>query len=314
MPSFALQTSIGLIALLAASVAPAASIRFEEFGPFLVRSTAEGQLSSEMQELRANTLAELQVKYVAPAEHCSAVQIHYLLDGMERGVSGPVSPGKSSGYFDFGVVPAGEHIVALRAEGRPGGCNGGRLTSWGGSALVRTTVETDAGLDARAASFGSVIFYAASVNYSWGRRRQGIYVTADGDVYAFLYEPAQREWNPAPDAKGRIAVFDLQERFSHHPRWLLKLDERELKTRQAALASIQDAPHPTTSQGVRYDGGAEFLGAYRLDTASGSYVDVPICTRGGRLEEPQSRDASGLCNWLDSLLRLSYQPTTLEEK
>ena len=314
MRPFVLQTFIALVALLAASAAPAASIRFEEVGTFQVRSTAEGQLSSDMQELRAYTMAELQVKYVAPAEHCSPVQIHFVLDGMERGISGPVSPGKSSGYFDFGVVPAGEHVVGLRAEGLRGGCNGGRLTSWGGSAVVRTTVETDAGLDARAISFGPVIFYATSVNYSWGRRRQGIYVTADGDVYVFQYEPAQRDWNPAPDAKGRITVFDLQERFSHHPRWLLKLNERELRTREAAFASIQDAVHPTTSQGVRYDGDAEFRGVYRLDSASGRYVDVPICTRGGRLEEPPSQDVSGLCDWLGSLIRLSYQPITPEKK
>jgi hypothetical protein len=240
--------------------------------------------------------------------------MHFLLDGMERGVSQPVSPGKSSGYFDFGVVSAGEHVVGLRAEGLAEGCNTGRLVSWGGFAVVRTTAESDAGLDARAASLGAVIFYATSVNYSWGRRRQGIFITASGDVYAFLYEPAQRDWNPAPDAKGRIEVFDLQERFSHHPRWLLKLDEQELKKRQSALASIEDAMRPTATRGVRYEGDAEFRGAYRLDTASGRYVDVPICTRGGRLEDSSSQDADGLCKWFDSLIRLSNQPSILEEK
>jgi hypothetical protein len=204
--------------------------------------------------------------------------------------------------------------VGLRAEGLRGGCNNGQLASWGGFAVVRTTVETDGGLDARAASFGPVIFYATSVNYSWGRRRQGIYVTAGGDVYAFLYESAQRDWNPAPDARGRIAVFDLQERFSHHPRWLLKLNEQELKKRESELASIQHAVHPTTSHDVRYDGGAEFRGAYRLDTASDRYVDVPICSRGGRLEEPPSQDVDGLCRWFDPLIRLSTQPSSPEEK
>lgn len=314
MRQFMLQASIGLVALLAAPIGPAASIRFEEFGPFQVHSTSAGQLSSDAQELRANTRAELQVKYVAPAEHCSSVRMHFLLDGMERGESVPISPGKSSGYFDFGVVAAGEHVVGLRAEGIPGGCNSGQLTAWGGFAVIRTTVEAGAGLDTRAASFGSVIFYASSVNYSWGRHRQGIYVTADGDVYVFHYEPAERDWNPAPDVKRRITLFDLQERFSHHPLWLLKLNAQELKQRESALPSIRPAVNPTTSRGVGYDEGTVFLGAYRLDTAGGNYVDEPVCTRGGRLEEPPSPENVGLCKWLESLLQLSYRPSTPQEK
>jgi len=311
---FVRQTSSALVALLAASGVPAASIRFEELGPFPARSTAEGQLSSDVQEIRANTIAGLQVKYVAPAEHCSPVRMHFLLDGVERGASEPVSPGRSSGYFDFGGVPAGEHVVGLRAEGLPAGCNDGRPISWGGFAVVRTTVEGDAGLDARAASLGAVTFYATTVNYSWGRRRQGIYVTADGDVYAFRYEPTQRDWNPVRDASGRIAAFDLQERFSHHPRWMLTLDEQELKNRESALAHIADPAHAATSGTVRYDVGAEFRGAYRLDAASGRYVDVPICAGGRPQEESSSQDVRALCDWLGSLIRLSNQPSAPEEK
>ncbi len=270
----AIQISIGFLGLLAASVVPAASIRFEEFGPFSVRSTAEGQLSSDVQELRTRTTAELQVKYVAPAGHCSSVRMHFLLDGAERGVSDPVSPGRSSGYFDFGVVPAGEHVVGLRAEGVVGGCNGGKLTSWGGAAILRSTVESDAGLDSRAASLGAVVFYAMTVSNGWGHRRQGVYVTAAGDAYAFRYEPTEPDWTAAPDPSGRIALFDLQERFSHHARWLAKLDEPKLKTCEFALASM-GTPYPTTLRDKRYDASGEFWGAYRLDAASGRYMDVP---------------------------------------
>lgn len=283
----------------------AAAIQFLEFGPFQVHSTSAAQLSSEMQELRISARTELQVKYVAPAEHCSSVRMHFLLNGIERGVSGSVGPGRSSGYFDFGVVSPGEHVVGLRAEGLVGGCNNGQLTSWGGYAVVRTTAGNDAEFDSRAASFGPVIFYSTSFNYSSGRRRQGIYVAANGDVYAFEYEPAQRDWIPAPDANGRIAVFDLQERFSHHPRWLLKLDTQELRKQEAALAAIDRGVFPTPARGVQYDAGTEYRGAYTLDTASGRYVDVPICSSDGRREEPPFPDSSGLCKWLDSLSRLA---------
>jgi len=108
--------------LLVAAVGQAASIRFEEFGPFSVRSSANGRISSDVKELRTDTLGELQVKYLAPAAHCSAVRMHFLLDGAERGASEAVSPGGASGYYDFGPVPAGEHVVGLRAEGLTGGC------------------------------------------------------------------------------------------------------------------------------------------------------------------------------------------------
>lgn len=297
---------MALAAIFAAAAAPAASIRFEEFGPFQVRSTTNGQLSSNVQELRVNTLAELQVKYEAPAGHCASLRMHFLLDGVERATSAPIAPGKSSDYIDFGVVAAGEHVVGLRAEGLLGGCDVGQLASWGGFAVVRTTVDNNTGLEARAANFGPVIFYSTLVNYAMGHLREGIYVAADGDVYSFQYDPVQRDWNPAPDVKGRITVFDLQERFSHHPRWLLKLDAQELQQRVAALALSRYVPNPTATPYPLYDQTSFVRGAYRLDTESGAYVNVPICALGGRLEEPPSSDPGGLCKWLDSLLRRAY--------
>ncbi len=269
-----LKIAIGLITLFAASAGSAASIEFREFGPFSVRSTAEGQFSSTVQELRATTSGELQVKYEAPPEHCSPVRMHFLLDGTERGVSEPIAHGRSSGYFDFGAVSAGEHIVGLRAEGLAAGCDSGSLSSWGGFATLRTTVESDTGLDARASSLGAAVFYAMTTSYAWGHYRHGIYVTAAGNVYSFVYESAEREWNPTSDANGRIALFDLQERFSHHPKWLRKLEESQMQNCEAVFAALRDVVPPAAPGGVRYDAPAELRGEYRLDQDSGRYVKV----------------------------------------
>ena len=260
------------------------------------------------------TVSELQVKYVAPREHCSSVRMHFLLDGIERGASEPLWAGRPSRFFDFGRVSAGEHVVGLRAEGLRGGCNVGRLASWGGFAVVRSTVDSDIGLDPRADSLGAVIFHATLVNYAWSHRRQGIYVTAGGDVYAFRYEMDQRDWNPAPDTGGGIARFDLEERFSHHPRWRLTVDARELKKWEFVFSTTADTVHPTKPADTRYDASAEFLGAYRLDPATGRYIDVPICAGGSRPEDPSSREDTPLCSWLTSLFRLANQADAVEEK
>lgn len=112
---------------------------FTNYGPFNVRSTGSGQLSSEAYRVNVTTGGVLQVKYLAPRMHCSSVKIHFLVDGGERALSGAIAPGTSSGYFDLGPVAAGSHEVAVQAEGVVGGCNSGRLMSWQGSITVWTS-------------------------------------------------------------------------------------------------------------------------------------------------------------------------------
>lgn len=165
--------------------------------------------------------------------------------------------------------------------------------------IAALAASTAAGADARSTSLGPVVFYATLVSHSWGYRRQGIYVSTDGNVYAFQYGPAEPDWNPAPNAKGQVTASDLQERFSHHPRWLLKLDEQEMQQRESSLASFQHFVGPTAPHAPRYDQGTVRLGVYRLDTPSGGYADTPLCVNAEPQKEPP------LCKWLESLLQLS---------
>ncbi|MDH6245975.1 hypothetical protein [Mycobacterium sp. OTB74] len=65
----------------------------------------------------------------ADPTHCSDIIAHVRIDGeaMESYVLGP---GQRTAAYR---VPAGEHEVAVQAEGVNGGCNRGYLAAWGGT-------------------------------------------------------------------------------------------------------------------------------------------------------------------------------------
>ncbi len=307
----------GVGGLWVSSVVQGAAIQFEEFGPFTVTSGDASQLASAAEEVRVHTLGQLQVRYAAAAVHCSQVRMHYYLDGVERGVSGPIPPGKSADYFDFGTVTSGEHIVSLRAQGLTGRCNAGGLSSWGGSLVVRTSVPDDAAgkdsLDETAAALGPVIFYAHAVNYAWDRQLRGIYVTARGDVFGFGYraDPAQRSL--APGGSEHIGRLDLEEKFSHHTRWQASVDANQLREWNLELAASGTSAAMPTPKFPDYDAVTQVIGVYRLDEDSGTYVDVKLCSGGHALERGQRPGLASLCTTLESLL-LAYRRTGGQEK
>jgi hypothetical protein len=70
--------------------------------------------------------------------------MHFLVDGVERALSGFLTAGQSSGFFDVGPVTSGAHTIVLQAEGRVGGCNTGQLQGWGGTSMVTVSVAQPA--------------------------------------------------------------------------------------------------------------------------------------------------------------------------
>lgn len=96
------------------------------------------------------TGGQIQAQYDVPS-HCSSIRIHFYLDGNMVSTSGwlgwPGAPSPyntlplTTGLVDLGVVGSGTHVVGFKAEGQNGGCNGGRLYSWGGSGEVVITVQ-----------------------------------------------------------------------------------------------------------------------------------------------------------------------------
>jgi hypothetical protein len=134
-------------AVLATAPAAAQQQVTTTYGPFVLNSTSGTQLSNAVLTINTSTTGVLLVEYTAAATHCSDVRMHFLVDGVERALSGFLTPGQSSGFFDVGPVSAGAHTVTLQAEGRVGGCNTGALQGWGGTSMITVSVAAAGAAD-----------------------------------------------------------------------------------------------------------------------------------------------------------------------
>jgi hypothetical protein len=62
------------------------------------------------------------------------MRAHIFVDGREWG-SNVVAPGQNDGGYEIPMAP-GQHVIAVQAEGFPGGCNPGWVSAWGGNLHV----------------------------------------------------------------------------------------------------------------------------------------------------------------------------------
>jgi len=128
-----LQTTLGVVAICLMAAPSYGQVVTTTFGPFTVDCTPSGQLCDNTFSQSIGTISTLRVQYNASVGHCSNVAVHILVDGVERAVTGFLTPGQASGFFDVGPVSSGFHTVALRGEGTVSGCNMGNLVNWGGT-------------------------------------------------------------------------------------------------------------------------------------------------------------------------------------
>ena len=136
-----------LTVLVTLTTTPSASAQQQvttTYGPFVLTSTSGTQLSNVVYTVNVNTLGVLQVEYTTLATHCSDVQMHFLVDGVERALSAFIPASTSTGFFNVGPVTPGAHTVTLQAEGRVGGCNTGQLTGWGGTTSITVSAAAPA--------------------------------------------------------------------------------------------------------------------------------------------------------------------------
>jgi hypothetical protein len=94
------------------------------------------ELCSPPASIPVTTTGMLLASYAAPISHCGPIIIHFLVDGVERGVSGVLNAGDSSGTFNLGPVSAGTHILGIQGEGVVGGCNTGIELAFGGTVTI----------------------------------------------------------------------------------------------------------------------------------------------------------------------------------
>lgn len=77
------------------------------------------------------------VSFVSGRGHCSDVRLHFRIGtGAETTSSWLLGPLKASPTYTLQIATAGSHTLYVRAEGRRGGCNTGRLVGWGGTLRV----------------------------------------------------------------------------------------------------------------------------------------------------------------------------------
>lgn len=95
-----------------------------------------GELCSPPANIPVSTTGVLMASYAAPASHCGPILVHFLVDGVERGVTPVLAPGQSSATFNLGPVSPGSHVLGIQGEGAIGGCNTGIELGFGGTVQI----------------------------------------------------------------------------------------------------------------------------------------------------------------------------------
>ena len=106
----------------------------------MVTCTSTGQVCSPAKSLRINAPRRgrvTSVRYTTSGAHCSTIVLQVVRRGQVLATSGRVEPGETSERFNPGIsVRKGRSRLGFRAKGFTGGCNSGRLGSWGGKITV----------------------------------------------------------------------------------------------------------------------------------------------------------------------------------
>jgi hypothetical protein len=109
-------------------------------GSFVVNCTSTGQLCSPAEKLTfklAHAATLTSVTYSTAATHCSTVQLHVYLKGHQIAKTGVLPAGAATEKLTTHVaLPRGKTTLAFKAQGFLGGCNAGRVLSWGGTVTV----------------------------------------------------------------------------------------------------------------------------------------------------------------------------------
>jgi hypothetical protein len=109
-------------------------------GSFVVNCTSTGELCSPAETLtfslhRQGTLTS--IRYTTAATHCSSVLLHVLRNGRQIAKSGQLPAGQQTENLVTHIrLPKGTTTLAFQAQGFVGGCNVGRVISWGGGVTV----------------------------------------------------------------------------------------------------------------------------------------------------------------------------------
>ena len=112
-------------------------------GAFVVNCTSTGQVCSPPKTLRLTPPRRgtmTSVRYTTSPQHCSALVLQVVRGGRVLATSERIDAGESTVRLTTRIsVPKGTSTMGFRAKGFTGGCNTGRVGSWGGS--ITATVK-----------------------------------------------------------------------------------------------------------------------------------------------------------------------------
>lgn len=75
----------------------------------------------------------LYAEYIVPPSHCGPIIIYFYVDNTLKGREEYKIDNYKSVKKELGFIRKGTHTLALEAKGVTGGCNKGKLNSWGGA-------------------------------------------------------------------------------------------------------------------------------------------------------------------------------------
>lgn len=122
-----------------------AATRSYATGQFVVNCTSTGQVCKPAKQLtmtpsRRGTVTS--VRYTTSPQHCSALVLQVVRSGKVLATSHRIEAGDQTEVFSTSIrVPKGASKLGFRAKGFLGGCNTGRVGSWGGKITVTVKLK-----------------------------------------------------------------------------------------------------------------------------------------------------------------------------
>jgi hypothetical protein len=128
---------LGVVSLFVTAGTAAAATNVSNT-PVSVTCTSTGQACDTAFQQTVTTTSTLRIEFESAFEGCGSFSVSFFVDGSLVHTSAVLGPFQRTGEFDAGPVSTGQHTVAVRATGVPGGCNTGTLTSWAGRLFITT--------------------------------------------------------------------------------------------------------------------------------------------------------------------------------
>jgi hypothetical protein len=150
---------------------------------------------------------------------------------------------------------------------------------------------------------GEVLFESYTVEMTWGYQISGMYIDADGSVWA--YEHSGTPWYPEKLRPGELSARDMLTKHKN-PRQIGSVDPAQLRD---IAAMIKPAARGTITRPTGSSAGTSSLEvAYLFDPTSSVYREIILAGQGDRVASNSAPEAQLLVDYLRDVKRLVETP------